>query len=397
MSRPPSSHTCGLCGVRQLVDVTGHALSEHARLPLLECCHCGYLFRTTDEFEAHLSKVHQRDDGSCAACDLSFALHSRDNHLRKSHAALQPLKCDLCDHCCAGTDSLDHHIAAEHTREWRTCVRCCFERSTACAPAAVQGVAHIETSFGVKLPSIQVDVGEPQAPILDTGLRAELRDDCAQTSLEYQSYMPRHDMNDGTEPRHSRSYALVTGTNPDSQDASVRFYIPPTLFFRTERGLVEHLDAVHGQQGYNCDICGFVSESQNATRWHRSSSHPTALPWRCEFCNLRFRLSENLKDHIIESHPDNHKQQHKRLVRLVEGAAAPPVNLKLYVCAKCSRTFGTPDSAARHHELVHAPIACHICGAEFGDRTWLSYHEGQCEVKFRIGCISHFPEYMALS
>jgi hypothetical protein len=74
-------------------------------------------------------------------------------------------------------------------------------------------------------------------------------------------------------------------------------YIADIVYYRTGEALEAHRKAVHIGKGRVCHLCGLVSDTKEANRWHRSKAHPTAFPLRCGQCGLRFREDANLKRH----------------------------------------------------------------------------------------------------
>lgn len=123
----------------------------------------------------------------------------------------------------------------------------------------------------------------------------------------------------------------------------------------TKSLLREHAKSHFESYVYQCEICEFKSPSPSGIQHHKKYRHSEERPFKCQFCDARFKSKSDLRKHI-----DIHSSE------------TP------FKCALCSFECRCCHTLNRHTKIVHENskqiYECHICDRKFTRGNNLSRH-----------------------
>ncbi|CAG0888162.1 unnamed protein product [Darwinula stevensoni] len=121
------------------------------------------------------------------------------------------------------------------------------------------------------------------------------------------------------------------------------------------------------RQQIGCDICKREFKSRSHLQDHFQSIHSDERPFKCQFCNLAFKLSGNLKKHLIYSHISPSKKETKVVAK----------STFRFSCDICHRGFKCKNHLQDHVQSKHStarPFKCHLCNYACKLRSNLKKH-----------------------
>ena len=127
----------------------------------------------------------------------------------------------------------------------------------------------------------------------------------------------------------------------------------------------KHIDAVHYEDSYDCEICGVTfTRSENLAR-HKSVKHTESDESRyaCTDCGKQFSRSDKLERHTVEVHASS---------------------LFLFQCETCGKKFNRKDNYTRHIGNVFnsdgsPKYKCIQCRKQFCTKLLLKNHGKLCQ------------------
>ena len=138
--------------------------------------------------------------------------------------------------------------------------------------------------------------------------------------------------------------------------------------FSSVSDLQRHIDTVHYEESYDCEICGVkFSRSDNLAR-HKMLKHPEpeVSKHACKECGKQFSRSDKLKRHATVVHSGR--------------------SLQLFQCETCGKKFNREDNFARHignifHTDGSPRNTCIHCRKQFCTEILLKAHRNLCQCK----------------
>ncbi|CAL4173408.1 unnamed protein product, partial [Meganyctiphanes norvegica] len=282
------------------------------------CTDCELQFSSQALLECHYNKLHESSSRSCYLCNEDFEnFSSLKNHV--IHHFLGVMTCPVCPFRFSNRSQLISHLDLCHSDGYvMHCGECNSDFKSYCLYEEHQAWQHGHGAMRT-------------CEICDKEVLA----------LGFDKHLNNHNVEIKTQ-----------GSKPHACNiCKARFMYSTQLY--------NHKYSVHsGVYTYKCDECGKRIKGDKtliAHKWgHRYGSH------KCPVCKLKFRQVDQLKNHIIESHPEVSNLQ----------------------CKFCPITFKNYTTYVAHLKLKHPkeggydkkPVRCKICGESFSHKMQWQYH-----------------------
>ncbi|KAF7286008.1 hypothetical protein GWI33_008311 [Rhynchophorus ferrugineus] len=102
--------------------------------------------------------------------------------------------------------------------------------------------------------------------------------------------------------------------------------------FNTEQKMKRHLNQMHNNKPYGCNLCSKYFSRMFVLRRHKNQIHLKQRPYCCEFCPKRFFAKDRKTSHEKSKH----------------------LNARVaYKCDKCTNMYYSKSALLRHHKGKH--------------------------------------------
>lgn len=137
------------------------------------------------------------------------------------------------------------------------------------------------------------------------------------------------------------------------------------------RGITAHINRMHSNRKYICDICGVEAKTKTTIKIHLQKVHQKLrISVNCQICSITFDSYSKLSHHKRKKHPDTARLLHCTFCKyetLDSGHLYQHLKLhagdsrKRHVCKICSRKF-IHLSKMKDHMAIHNDSRDHECG-----------------------------------
>lgn len=305
------------------------------------CFQCKMTYKTTEELVNHQKKAHELNANNRFECDVCGKTFPGDKAIKrhlKTHFAIKPYSCEICQHSFSEKSNLLKHFQ-KHTGAMRR-----------------SGKAYLCSICGKRF----------------------------KWNSSLSKHMKLHTL---TNLKHC-PYCEKTYTEEKALTIHIRMHTGEPLPFKCDfcsrrfnqkANLLRHVRVHTGERPFLCPVCG-KSFSQSSYVTLHLRTHTKEKPYRCDICQKSFALSNTLMNH-----KKIHSKERPYPCEICHKAFARSEGLKLhkrsschngekpYTCDKCSRRFST-SSHLNNHLRCHTNdklSECLVCNKSFASPSTL--------------------------
>ena len=297
----------------------------------------------------------------CIFCDADF-YSEKDavNHDQMNHMFNKEIKCNKCDYTNGTKKLVVRHFLITHKQVF--CFDCfkCDEFFTTFA----EFKQHIIKDHNIEIKKLK------KCPICDKDFSKDFRDhfkrkhsnmaipcNLCGKSFNCDEALKTHFKNShqkswlscdicGLKLREKSFQNHRDKHNLTKNERSVKCTYCEKMYF-TEVDMLTHVHNMHKSKptAYTCTICGYTTNRSSHTLKRHMVTHSDERPFKCDQCDLRFKETYTLRDHVAEVH----------------------VAARDHECSYCQKKFKKGFALKRHLDIHigNYRAQCKICGKRF--------------------------------
>ena len=270
--------TCDQCGQKFTErSILNHILRAHSE-DTFNCEKCDYTTHVLANLKYHIVTSHDAAYNMCEECGKSFkhknilSMHIKDKHSGKI------LNCDQCDFTCKGqTTQLSQH---KYTRHWTAQIICIYCNFLTSSKSEMED--HKTTHQGDQISTLSCTKSDARKR---KEKEAQMDLICHLCNVKKKSKaslrLHKSSIHDGVRYKCLEDGCKFSG--------------------RQKGQLTVHIESVHLQIKYQCDVCDFEASQKYALRLHRIKSHDIQ-PFACDQCTFRCQHFERMQRHMLIMH-----------------------------------------------------------------------------------------------
>lgn len=347
------------------------------------CLICCENFKNIRE---HYEKNHQNLKNVCQNCFKRFSRRQElEVHLKKCHRILQHLLfCDCCNKIFSNKLLLKRHLKIHKGIPKTSKIN--EEIEFNCSVQDSESELNLNNN---ETERIFVDILVPEIKIEDTQDHLNTEDDILMCDNEIKKEIESD--NEDIDQNYIYNVNQENNLLPDKlqfDKSNQRFKAEKQMIemkidektckycdktFMKERNLKIHIQAIHSDNKFECELCFKVFSFKSAKERHLKVVHYNQKQHQCNVCEKSFGTRYDLKNHSNHYHNRNPEQRGN------------------YHCEKCSKDFVSSSALSRHQKGVHENIKqkgprdyrCRICREVLANKYQKEKHMAQVHLDGR--------------
>ena len=136
--------------------------------------------------------------------------------------------------------------------------------------------------------------------------------------------------------------------------------------YKRKELLNSHIENVHDNVIYKCELCQKQLKSKSSLRQHKKSVHEIIRSYKCDTCDMAFKLKKHLNAHIYSLHERTGPSK----------------------CIQCGKEFKSTTGLYQHIKTIHekTKFICHNCDKTYATSSGLRYHQKVEHEKMEYTC-----------
>jgi KRAB domain-containing zinc finger protein len=369
---------CSICK-KMFVCLSSHNRIVHMNERKYDCSMCDKKFGKKSGLDRHILTVHEKQRNfACSLCDKAFGEKAQLQKHTKTHST-------FCKHCCENFNNIQEHFTMHH--QDKHIKKCHSVRKKLTNEKKID---HEPEQVFIDFIDIKIEteIEQPHEDALD-----EDNCDLIPNIIEEESLSEVNEKYQYQCEKCSKVFRkhqhLKIHFDANHTDKIYKCKVC-TKVFNYKSALDRHIKIIHEKQkNHICSDCGksFASKfelNQHYDGYHNEDSKATRT---CRFCEKVFMKQRNLCMHMQAVHSDNKfscelcfksfsfKSAKDRHVKIIHH------NQKEHKCEQCQKFFGTRYDYRNHIEHYHSETPnevgryhCSECNKDFVSSSALTRH-----------------------
>ena len=345
---------------------------------------CSFCNKQVVNLKVHMKNVHEDTIGfDCESCDYvgktprCMQVHTNRVHLKQA----KTIECDICGTKLSSNQSLNIHIASQHSSNIFHCPSCEFKTKTTHHLRQHIKLQHTDRFKPMECSICKITLKNKFSLKVHMKFQHENKSifpcTVCDKVFKYKNSLQKH-----------MASTHKTATNDEEwlecEVCSMKFLGKNAL--KDHQRWRHHKERLKGTHQCAEPECSFVTDSKFKLTQHVDGIHLKLRPFKCELCGAAFKRKAHLQTHSKNVHSDDAKifkcdkcdyaSNESRWLK--NHISAVHLGLRPYKCETCESTFTQKSHLNTHMKAVHLNIrqhSCNFCDSTFTTRPAKEVHE----------------------